>query len=107
MRKARSFTGNQPVGEKWRMGEKIADARGADWIIWYHLAALDQGYVNFKIVADGEAKRKANYWIARNKAGVSRNRDVVILKENNPYLFGEVMACLDRICQRELGSCSL
>lgn len=101
MRKVRSYRGNAPAGEYWQMADTIRDAQGVDWIVWFHLRAMDSGYINFKIVADGEAKRKANYWIARNRAGGSLNRDLVIMKENNPDLFADVSACMEGVCQRE------
>jgi len=103
MRKVRSFRGNPPNGDHWQMADSITDAQGVDWVVWFHLRAMDRGYVNFKIVADGEAKRKANFWIARNRGGGSLSRDLTIMKENNPELFQDVAACMDRICELELG----
>jgi hypothetical protein len=85
------------------MEDTIRDAQGVDWVVWFHVLAMDRGYVNFKVVANGEAKRKANYWIARNKAGGSLSRDLTIMKENNPDLFQDVAACMDRVCEREMG----
>lgn len=103
MRKVRSFRGNIPKEDHWQMADSITDAQGVDWMIWFHLKAMDQGYINFKIVADGEAKRKANYWIAKNRGGGSISRDLTIMKENNPDLFKAVSVCMDRVCERELG----
>ena len=49
------------------------------------------GWINYKLVALGRAKRKANYWISFSKVGrLGFDGDVLKLKVNRPELY----ACL-------------
>jgi hypothetical protein len=103
MRKVRSFYGNDPIGEEWRKADEIFDIKDADWAIWYHTKSAQRKYVNFKIVAKGTAKAKANYWISIGPGGRSPSRDLGIMKDNSPELFEAVKKCMDQVYSEEIG----
>lgn len=103
MAKVKSFKGNRPVGDRWSSASRIETDESGAWEVWFHKANAEQGYINFKIIADGRAKAKANYWTACGPRGATRTRDLMIMKENNPDLFLKVIDCMDQVYREELG----
>jgi hypothetical protein len=64
----RSYKGNMPdpaIG--WVMVRKIGIG-DESWMIFRQSQEHSPDWANYKVVADGAVKRKANYWVARNDA---------------------------------------
>jgi hypothetical protein len=100
MMKGRMVLGNAPRGGKWgRECRVVID--GKRWLIWSESENIGRGYVNFKITAEERVRGSANYWLAWGPDGITKARDVERMKENNPNLFEEVRAVMERVYGRE------
>ena len=87
----RRFSGHRPAADRWDLEAEIEDPVGVIWQVWIRRADIaTTGYVNAKVAADGRVKHKANYWVAYGPNGMTKAKDVFIMKENSPWLFERV-----------------
>ena len=98
--KGRMVLGNAPRGGKWWRECRVATG-GQLWLVWCESQNIGLGYVNFKITAEERVRGSANYWLSWGPDGMTKARDTDRLKENNPNLFEEVRAVMERVYRRE------
>lgn len=92
----RKYKGNAPSGDEWQLvGEAYAD--NVVWLIYEKAQDKSDEWFAVKVIADGFAFNKANYWTAVNKqtGQITMTRDMRIMEANRPELLTEVMAVLD------------
>ena len=63
-----------------------------DWLVFSKSQQHTPDWMTFKIVANGRARNKANYWLARNiRTGqIGYCRDYVYMRDNRPELHEQV-----------------
>ena len=95
----KSYKGNPPSeDEGWRkvwLGQCVADK--TNWIAYAKPQDHTPDWVTYKIVADGRADLKANYWLVRNikTKQIGFARDFVLLREHRPDLHEQIELMLD------------
>lgn len=102
MRKRIGRIGREPTGEGWVFSGELSAGEDGAWLVFYHLNAKDQGYVNFKILSPVRVSGRANYWIGVAKDRLSGS-DVVALKEKRPILYKRAVALMGRVYAKEMG----
>ena len=89
--------GNIPdLGKGWHQAGCCVDGDKVSWIVFRREQAHSSEWVYYKIVADGKAKNKANYWLAKNEATgqIGFSRDFAVMRENRPELHNKVEAIM-------------
>ena len=77
------YAGNRPSSIGWALiGEIEDDVR---WLVFVKQNS-SSGWLSLKVVADGCAPSKANYWLGWNGQRFSKKRDVEMLTEYRPAL---------------------
>lgn len=99
MKNGRMTKGTNPTADGWVNGGRV-EADGCQWIVWWHAGNLDQGFVNFKVVAVGRVRGPANYWVAWGPKGPVVTTGRKNMKENRPMLFEKVEDAKRRIYLR-------
>lgn len=82
---AKSYAGRVPNhNEGWRLVGKVYEE--VDWLVFRKEQAHSQEWATYKVVADGKATNKANYWLVRNDLTkqIGFARDFVLLREHRP-----------------------
>lgn len=88
-RKAQSFRGNAPTTDEWMHLHSFCH-EDLDWLLFFRVKESSAGWVNGKLVADGRAPRKANYWLAWRDGLLARTRDTGTLCTGRPELYEQV-----------------
>jgi hypothetical protein len=83
---SKKYRGRKPTAAGWGLlGPVEADGR---WFVYIRPNAQSE-WESVKVVADGEAMAKANYWLGWNGSRWARQGDLVTLMER-PALLAEV-----------------
>jgi hypothetical protein len=85
------YQGNDP-GLDWECLE-IFDEEGIEWYL-YRKEVINDGWQNLKLVSQGRAPRKANYWFGWNGSKMNNGRDWGTLGEHRPGLKSRVLGYL-------------
>lgn len=96
---SKSYRGNIPdEGLGWDEMVGCQDADGVEWLVFRQKQTHDENWWNMKIVADGRAEHKANYWMALNvKTGkLAFDRDFGFMKETRPELHSQIQTLFDK-----------
>jgi hypothetical protein len=97
------YKGNIPEArEGWDEIDSFMDKDSVEWMIFCKKQDHDQNWWNIKIVANGRAQSKANYWLAINiKTGqLGFARDYVYMRENRPELHAQVEAIFKKVSKQ-------
>ena len=82
------FKGNAPVTDEW-MHLHSFHHEDLDWRLFFRVR--DQsGWISGKLVVNGKAPRKANYWIGWRDGRLARTRDAGTLYAGRPELYEQV-----------------
>ncbi len=82
------FRGNAPVTDEW-MHLHSFHHEDLDWRLYFRVK--DQsGWISGKLVVDGRAPRKANYWIGWRDGRLARTRDAGTLYTGRQELYEQV-----------------
>lgn len=82
------FKGNAPVTDEW-MHLHSFHHEDLDWRLFFRVR--DQsGWISGKLVVEGKAPRKANYWIGWRDGRLARTRDAGTLYAGRPELYEQV-----------------
>ena len=84
------YAGRTP-DEQWNQIGTATD-HGLEWRVYSKAQDHSNDWLTYKIVANGRASGKANYWLARNnKTGrIGFARDYYLLQTSRPELFAQV-----------------
>jgi hypothetical protein len=81
------YVGNRPRSDGWGL---VAEIKGeVRWLVFVRQGSSSD-WLSLKIVADGCAPSKANYWLGWNGTRFSQKRDTEMLAEHRPELFKAV-----------------
>lgn len=92
---AKMYAGKIPEQELgWMQIGVCKDSDAVEWIVFRRAQDHTPDWATYKIVANGRANAKANYWLARNdKTGqIGFARDYVFMRNNRPELHAQVEA---------------
>ena len=95
-----TFDGRIPdVNNGWHQIGECVDGDQVQWIVFERKQDHTDDWMTYKIVANGRARHKANYWLAKNiKTGqIGFARDYVYMRENRPELHAQVEAIFKKV----------
>lgn len=81
----KTYAGKIPdSNEGWEMVGRIE--QDGEWLVFKKRQAHSSDWATYKVVANGKAINKANYWLARNDSTgqIGFARDFVLLREHRP-----------------------
>lgn len=87
------YAGNMPQpGEGWNQLGQCNDVDDVQWFVFSKSQDHSPEWMTIKIVANGKAKSKANYWLVRNMqtGQIGFARDYVLMRENRPELHQQI-----------------
>ena len=94
----KNYTGKKPRPAGWReVGVVEDDAR---WLVFVRENA-DSEWLTVKVVVDGRAPTKANYWLGWNGLRFGRHADLVSLAQQRPAVLEGVERVLRPIVSVE------
>ena len=83
MTSKKRYRGRKPVGPEWAQIAVVDDAQR--WFV-YIRPDVSGDWATVKVVADGRASGKANYWLGWNGSRWARQGDLVTLTERASLL---------------------
>ena len=99
----RTYSGRIPPAEDgWQLIESVKD-NGQEWMVFQKPQTHSQEWKNYKVVVKGRAKKKANYWFARNHqtGKFAFSADYVNLKQHRPSLYDKVEKIINQVCTKD------
>lgn len=87
------YAGKMPaMDEGWDRIGTCKDLDGVEWFVFSKPQEHTPDWYTHKIVANGRAENKANYWLVRNAetGQIGFARDYVYMRENRPALHAQV-----------------
>jgi hypothetical protein len=96
----RTYLGQVPsLAEGWKQINRYTDDEGIAWLVFRRSQEHTPDWSTYKVVAEGRALRKANYWLVRNdRTGqIGFARDYVSMRTNRPKLHEHVERILKGI----------
>ena len=88
------FKGNAPVTDEW-MHLHSFHHEDLDWRLFFRVR--DQsGWISGKLVVNGKAPRKANYWIGWRDGRLARTRDAGTLYAGRQELYEQVESFINQ-----------
>lgn len=96
---SKMFAGNPPAGEGWRQIGKCWDSdEEVEWMVFSRQQDHAPEWVTVKVVANGRARNKANYWLVKNieTEQIGFAKDYVLMCERRPDLHAQVYAILKK-----------
>lgn len=93
----RMYAGKMPdADEGWEHVGTCRDADGMEWLVFSKSQEHTPDWCTYKIVANGRAANKANYWLARNRltGQIGFARDFICMRETRPELHEQVEAII-------------
>jgi len=86
------YKGNAEVSEPWSYQGFVGHCDGVAWLLFSRPG--QKGWTMLKLVADGKAPTKANYWLGWDGRRFARSKDHALLQENRPQLRKALLAFL-------------
>jgi len=89
----RMYAGRMPdADEGWEHVGTCRDADGMEWLVFSKSQKHTPDWLTYKVVANGRARDKANYWLVRNAitGRIVFSRDYVNMRLNRPELYAQV-----------------
>lgn len=83
------FRGNAPATDEW-MHLHSFHHEDLDWFLFFRVKENSAGWISGKLVVDGKAPRKANYWLGWRDGRFARTRDAGSLYIGRPELYEQV-----------------
>lgn len=94
------YAGNLPKdGEGWEQVGKCMDSDDVEWLVFSKPQDHTPNWMTFKIVANGRAQNKANYWLVKNAVTgqIGFARDYVHMRDSRPELHAQVEAIFKKV----------
>lgn len=95
-----TFRGNLPQpDEGWEQIGRCMDADRVEWLVFSRPQDHTPDWMTYKIVANGRARNKANYWMVKNieTGQIGFARDYVHMRDNRPELHAQVEAIFKKV----------
>lgn len=91
---AKMYAGKVPnTEEAWSRIKTVVDPSDkSKWMVFSKSQAHTPDWMTYKVVADGRAEGKANYWFVRNSATgqLGFAKDLAIMRETRPALHSQI-----------------
>lgn len=97
------YAGKMPdTDEGWNHIGTCRDSDSVEWFVFSKSQDHTPDWCTHKIVANGRAANKANYWMVRNKetGQIGFARDYVYMRENRPELHAQVEAIFKKVSKQ-------
>ena len=97
------YVGNIPQPEEgWRQMGQCNDADDVQWLIFGKAQDHSTEWMTIKIVANGRARHKANYWLAKNieTGQIGFARDYAHMRDSRPELHANVEAIFRKVSKQ-------
>ena len=94
------YAGNPPKdGEGWEQIWKCIDSDDVEWLVFSKPQDHTPDWMTFKIVANGRARHKANYWLVKNieTGQIGFARDYVHMRDSRPELHAQIEAIFKKV----------
>jgi len=94
------YAGNPPAdGEGWIQVGKCLDGDEVEWLVFSKSQKHTPDWLTYKIVANGRARDKANYWLVRNAitGRIGFSRDYMCMRDSRPELHAQVDDILKKV----------
>jgi hypothetical protein len=95
------YAGKVPTpNEDWRLLKTVPNPSDkTSWMVFCKPQEHTQDWVTYKIVANGRAQHKANYWFVRNSSTgqIGFAKDFAIMRETRPDLHAQVESLLKQV----------
>lgn len=91
-RRSRTYVGNAPGYDDWECVDVFL-SEGIEWHLYRKFEKANE-WDDYKLVADGAAETKANYWLGWNGKRTNRVNDWRTLEDNRPELHALVLKFL-------------
>lgn len=89
----KNYQGKIPSTDNGWEFDKTFEAYGIEWLMYIKPQPHSDDWVTCKIVANGKATGKANYWfvfnMSENRVGFSR--DLMVMQNTRPVLFSMII----------------
>ncbi|NGZ06023.1 MAG: hypothetical protein G8237_06665 [Magnetococcales bacterium] len=99
-KKVKTYCGNAPdIKRGWERIGVCRDSDDTEWLIFKKTPPdPSSGWKNYKVVANSEARHKANFWLSRNhkECRFACNIDYGIMHNKRPYLCMQINEFLSR-----------
>ena len=81
---------------------KCLDSDEVEWLVFSKAQEHTPDWLTYKIVANGRARNKANYWLVRNASTgqIGFSRDYVYMRDNRPELHAQVDAIFKKVSKQ-------
>ena len=89
------FKGNAPVTDEW-MHLHSFHYEDLDWRLFFRVKDQSGGWISGKLVVEGKAPRKANYWIGWRDGRLARTRDAGTLYAGRQELYEKVESFINQ-----------
>jgi hypothetical protein len=89
----RTYFGLVPnLNDGWKQIDKYVDHDGIEWLVFRRPQEHTPDWSTYKVVSNGRAANKANYWLVRNdRTGqIGFARDYASMRENRPKLHEKI-----------------
>ena len=83
------FRGNAPTTDEWMHLHSFRH-EDLDWRLFFRVKDQSGGWISGKLVVDGKAPRKANYWLGWRDGRFARTRDAGTLYTGRQELYEQV-----------------
>lgn len=96
-KKLKLWAGNFPDDQMWSKYMDIGNIYGVNWVLFIKVQDYDSPWQNFKLVADGIVKGKANYRFSWNGERFAGNGPMESLQEWRPELYRVVVDLMEKV----------
>ena len=97
----RMYSGKKPLlADGWIFKCELVDDIGQKWIVFAKNQIHSSTWVTYKVVADGKALNKANYWVVKNlySGKLAFCYDMATMREKRKFLYDQFEKFLDTEC---------
>ena len=97
------YAGNLPqADEGWNQIGKCWDSDEVEWLVFSKAQEHTPDWLTYKIVANGRARNKANYWLVRNASTgqIGFSRDYVYMRDSRPELHAQVDSIFRKVSKQ-------
>jgi hypothetical protein len=90
----KNYRGNKPDGDGWEIVGAVED--DLRWLVFVRENANSE-WLSVKVVADGRAPNKANYWLGWNGKRFAQQGDGFTIMQQRQTLLGSVKTLMEAL----------
>lgn len=100
---AKMYAGKIPDQDQgWQQVGVCKDSDEVEWLVFRKGQDHTPDWSTYKVVANGRALAKANYWLVRNDTTgqIGFARDYVFMRDNRPELHAQIEAIFKKVSKQ-------